>query len=101
MKLTVRALNEWILPRMSIKQVALRSLHLDWIGVVSRGRRRRAFPGHHIVSLGLVLHSFLDFSTAYSFVAPWNFLGSGHEDPRVHMRWHGFCDLVPLPPSQS
>lgn len=43
MKLTVWAPNEWILPRMSIKQVALRSLHLDQIGVAEEGGEGTGF----------------------------------------------------------
>lgn len=80
MKLTVWVQTEWSLPRTSIKQVALRSSHLDWMGAgVGEG-----FPGRHVVrsrtgpSFKLLTSSSLDFSRAETFVASWNFWGFGH-----------------------
>lgn len=57
MKLTVQAQNERILPRMSIKQVALRSLQLDWIGMVGGGGGDGLFQGTILSAPGLALHS--------------------------------------------
>lgn len=54
------------LTRMSIKQVALRSLHLDWMGAEGRWRAGGgALPGTMLAAQGLVLYSH------YRATPPW------------------------------
>lgn len=105
MKLTVWPQNEWILPRMSIKEVALRSLHLDQIGVVGRGEAAgssRVPCCQHQDCLFIQTTNQLipEFLYSLCFCGTLDLFGFGGEDPSLQMSGYGLCDLVPLPPSQ-